>query len=56
MVAAIYDTLTVPNAKGEIVPYLAEAVEPNADSTEWTITLREGVTFHDGTPLERGRR
>jgi peptide/nickel transport system substrate-binding protein len=52
VVAAIYDTLTVPNAKGEIVPYLASAVEPNADFTEWTITLREGVVFHDGTPLD----
>jgi len=51
VVAAVYDTLTVPNSKGEIVPYLASAVEPNADFTEWTITLREGVVFHDGTPL-----
>ncbi|WCO65060.1 ABC transporter substrate-binding protein [Iamia majanohamensis] len=48
---SIYDTLTAPNAEGEFVPYLAEAVEPNDDFTEWTIGLREGVTFHDGTPL-----
>ncbi len=48
---AIYDTLTVPNAEGEYVPYLAEAVEPNEDYTEWTITVRDGVTFHDGTDL-----
>ncbi len=48
---AIYDTLTVPNSEGEYVPYLAEAVEPNEDYTQWTITVREGVTFHDGTPL-----
>jgi peptide/nickel transport system substrate-binding protein len=52
VVSAIYDTLTVPNAKGEGVPYLAESVEPNADLTEWTIKLRDGVTFHDGTPLD----
>jgi peptide/nickel transport system substrate-binding protein len=50
--AAVYDTLTVPNTKGEFVPYLAESVEPNADFTEWTIKLRDGVTFHDGTPLD----
>jgi peptide/nickel transport system substrate-binding protein len=49
--AAIYDTLVVPNTKNVMVPYLAESVEPNADFTVWTITLREGVTFHDGTPL-----
>jgi peptide/nickel transport system substrate-binding protein len=47
----IYDTLTRPNAEGEYEPWLAESVEPNDDSTEWTISLREGVTFHDGTDL-----
>jgi peptide/nickel transport system substrate-binding protein len=50
--AAVYDTLMVPNTKGEMVPYLAKSVEPNADFTEWTITLRDGVTFHDGTPVD----
>ncbi|HEX5586291.1 MAG TPA: ABC transporter substrate-binding protein [Acidimicrobiia bacterium] len=49
---AIYDTLTTPNTKGEIVPYLAKSVEPNADNTVWTITLRDGVKFHDGTPVD----
>jgi peptide/nickel transport system substrate-binding protein len=52
VVAAVYDTLTVPDAKGNAVPYLAKSVEPNAERTEWTITLRDGVTFHDGTPLD----
>jgi peptide/nickel transport system substrate-binding protein len=51
VVAAVYDTLTVPNSKGDFVPYLAESVEPNDDFTEWTITLREGITFHNGEPL-----
>jgi peptide/nickel transport system substrate-binding protein len=51
VVAAVYDTLTVPNAKGVAVPYLAQSVEPNADFTEWTIGLRDGVTFHNGEPL-----
>jgi peptide/nickel transport system substrate-binding protein len=48
----IYDTLTTPNAEGQIEPFLAESVEPNEDYTQWTITLREGVTFHDGSPLD----
>lgn len=30
---------------------LAESIEPNADGTEWTIVLREGPTFHDGSPV-----
>jgi peptide/nickel transport system substrate-binding protein len=50
--AAIYDTLTVPNTKGKMVPYLAESVTPNDDFTQWTITLRDGITFHDGTPVD----
>jgi peptide/nickel transport system substrate-binding protein len=32
-------------------PFLAESVEANADSTVFTIKVREGITFHDGTPL-----
>jgi peptide/nickel transport system substrate-binding protein len=47
----IYDTLTTINEDGEYVPFLAEAVEPNDDFTEWTITVRDGIEFHDGTPL-----
>ncbi len=32
-------------------PELAEAFEPNANATEWTFKIRQGVEFHDGTPL-----
>ena len=52
VVRAFYDTLTQPNAEGNFEPYLAKSVEPNADFTEWTITLRDGITFHDGTKLD----
>ncbi|MDJ0822629.1 MAG: ABC transporter substrate-binding protein [Paracoccaceae bacterium] len=33
---------------GELDPWLATGAEGNADSTEFTITLREGVTWSDG--------
>jgi peptide/nickel transport system substrate-binding protein len=33
-------------------PALAEKCEPNAELTQWTCTLREGVTFHDGATLD----
>jgi peptide/nickel transport system substrate-binding protein len=49
---AMYDPLMSQNDKGDIVPYLAKAMTPNAAFDEWTITLREGVKFHDGTPLD----
>lgn len=35
-------------------PSLAEKCEANADSTVWTCTLREGVTFHNGATLDSG--
>ncbi len=31
---------------------LATAWEPNADGTVWTFTLRDGVTFHDGSEFD----
>jgi ABC-type transport system substrate-binding protein len=31
---------------------LAESFESNADLTEWTFKLRQGVTFHDGSSLD----
>ncbi|MCX6503956.1 MAG: ABC transporter substrate-binding protein [Actinobacteria bacterium] len=52
VVAAVYDTLTVPNDKGLSVPYLAKSVTPNSDFTIWTIGLRDGVKFHDGSPVD----
>jgi ABC-type transport system substrate-binding protein len=37
---------------GEVVPELATGCTPNEDSTVWTCTLREGVTFHDGSTFD----
>ena len=36
----------------EITEGLAMNWEANEDSTQWTFTLREDVTFHDGTPFD----
>ena len=38
---------------GDVEPALATGCEPNADLTEWTCTLREGVKFHDGSTSTR---
>lgn len=37
---------------GEFTAGLATSWEPNDDATVWTLTLREGVTFHDGTAFD----
>ena len=49
--SAIYDTLTEMNTKGKYVPYLAKTVTHDPTYTEWTIGLRDGIKFQDGTPL-----
>lgn len=52
IVEAVYDTLTRPTEKPDVYsPYLAKSVTPNDDYSEWTIEIRDGITFHDGTPL-----
>lgn len=48
----VSDPLFMPVEAGGVKPYLAESAEPNADFTEWTFTIREGITFHDGAPLD----
>lgn len=48
---AFYETLTTRNSDGEWVGYLVDTIEHNDDFTLWTFTLRPGITFHDGTPL-----
>jgi len=44
---------SAPGQEGAtLVPDLAESAgTPNADSTQWTYTLRQGVKFEDGTPV-----
>jgi len=48
---AIFDPLAAIDAEGKVVPYLAESITANDDATVWTITLRSGITFHNGEPL-----
>ena len=39
------------NDQLEIEPRLAESWTPNQDGSIWTFKIRQGVTFHDDTPL-----
>ncbi len=49
---SFYDPLLALNADNEIVGVLVDTYESNADFTEWTFTLRDGITFTDGTALD----
>ena len=54
IMANCYETLTFYNSPGNeevISPKLATSWETNEDNTEWTFTIREGVSFQDGEPL-----
>jgi peptide/nickel transport system substrate-binding protein len=49
---ALYDSIAARGSDGQVYPLLAESITSNEDLTEWTVTLRPDITFHDGTPLD----
>ena len=52
ILSAMYDTLVYQDASGEIVPGLAQSWTIADDGMSYDFVLREGVTFHDGTPFD----
>lgn len=52
LLASLSDPLFTATPEGDIAPVLVESYEANEDSTEWTFHIREGITFHDDTPLD----
>ncbi|ALJ21899.1 ABC transporter substrate-binding protein [Microbacterium sp. No. 7] len=49
----LYDRLTTFDPEtGEVLPNLATSWEFSDDGTEFRMQIAEGVTFHDGTPLD----
>ncbi len=49
---AIFDPLAALGTDGKVKPYLAKSFTPNADFTEWTIGLRDGIRFQNGQKLD----
>jgi len=49
---SVTDALFITDERGELQPYLVATSTPNDDRTEWTLTVRDGISFHDGTPLD----
>jgi peptide/nickel transport system substrate-binding protein len=50
-IESLFEALTHTTADIETELLLAESIEPNADGTEWTIRIRDGVVFHNGKAL-----
>jgi len=48
---AVYDRLMVRDSNDQPVPELLSKVSANSNFTSWTLVVREGVTFSDGSPL-----
>jgi peptide/nickel transport system substrate-binding protein len=48
---AVYDTLLLATAEGEIEPFLAESWEYDETNTVLTLKIRDDVTFTDGSKL-----
>ncbi|HVC70722.1 MAG TPA: ABC transporter substrate-binding protein [Acidimicrobiales bacterium] len=48
----VFDPLTIVAEDGSVQPYLAKSVTPNESYDVWTIGVRPGVKFHDGTDCD----
>ena len=48
----VFEGLVKPNSDGEIVPAVASEIVKSDDGLSYAFTLREGVKFHNGNPVE----
>ena len=46
-----YDPLVALGTDNKVHGVLAESITPNTDYTQWTLKLRQGISFTDGTPF-----
>ncbi len=52
LLASVSDPLFGATEDGEIAGVLIDKWDHNADYTEWTLHVRDGIKFQDGTPLD----
>jgi peptide/nickel transport system substrate-binding protein len=51
VIRGVFDSLVYEGSNGQFTPWLATKWTVNGTDTSYTFTLRQGVTFSDGTPL-----
>lgn len=47
----VFEGLVKPNAEGDLIPAVASDVKVSEDAKVYTFTLRNGITFHDGSKV-----
>jgi len=47
----VWDTLAAPDSQGVMQPQMLQGWEVSADRLTWTLTLRPGLEWSDGTPV-----
>ncbi|MGX8014267.1 ABC transporter substrate-binding protein (plasmid) [Mesorhizobium sp. ORM8.1] len=47
----VYDTLFAVNSRFEAVPQMLASHKMSEDELTWTLTLRDGLAWHDGQPV-----
>lgn len=47
----MFEGLLKPDSDGNIIPAVASDYKISGDKLTYTFTLRDGITFHDGTPV-----
>jgi peptide/nickel transport system substrate-binding protein len=48
----IYDTVLTRTPEGELIPHLAAEMPKLVTPDTWEVTLRPGITFHNGEPMD----
>ena len=46
-----FSKLTDQRPDGSYANQLAQSIEPNKDASVWTVRIKKGIEFHDGSPL-----
>ena len=52
MFGFIYEPLARYGSDGTPEPFLAESITPDSEALTWTIVLRDGIQFSDGSPCD----
>ena len=47
----VYDTMFAIDASGQVKPQMIDKYDLSPDKLTWTMTLRDGLLWHDGTPV-----